>query len=160
MQATAHQTSGASFMTTSETIHIYTDGACSGNPGPGGWACVILMGDDERHIFGGDPATTNQRMELSAALAGLELVQGPAKVKLYSDSEYLVKGMTEWMENWKRNDWRTANKKPVKNLDLWQRLDYLASMMEIEWIKVKGHDGHIYNELADKMAVEVIERYR
>ena len=141
-------------------VEIFTDGACSGNPGPGAWACIIRTGDEEKELTGGDPATTNQRMEVMPAIAALESLNGPCTVKVYSDSQYLIKGMSEWIEGWKDRGWRGSNKKPVKNLELWQRLDALASRHEIEWIWVRGHEGHPENERVDKLAVKAIERYR
>jgi ribonuclease HI len=141
-------------------VEIFTDGACSGNPGPGGWACIIRMRDEEKVLTGGDSATTNNRMEMQSAIAALESLEGPCSVKLYSDSKYLIMGMSEWIEGWKRNDWKNAKKKPVLNPDLWKRLDTLAAEHQIEWIWVKGHDDHPENERVDKLAVKATERYR
>lgn len=144
----------------SETKEIFTDGACSGNPGPGGWACIIRTGDEEKELTGGDPATTNQRMELMPAIAALEFLGGPSRVKLYSDSQYLIKGMSEWIEGWKARGWKGSKNKPVKNPDLWKRLDAVAAAHQIEWIWVRGHDDHPENERVDKLAVKAIERFR
>jgi ribonuclease HI len=141
-------------------VEIFTDGACSGNPGPGGWAAIIRQNGAEEELIGGDPATTNQRMEVMAAIKALESLNGPCTVKVYSDSQYLTKGMSEWIEGWKARGWRGSNKKPVKNLELWQCLDAVASRHQIEWIWVRGHDDHPENERVDKLAVKAIERYR
>ena len=145
---------------TETVVEIFTDGACSGNPGPGGWACIIRTGDEEKVLTGGSKDTTNQRMELLPAIAGLSHLDSPCTVKVYSDSEYLVKGMSEWIEGWKSRGWTTANKKPVKNRDLWELLDPLANQHEVEWIWVRGHADHPENERVDRLAVEAIERYR
>ena len=131
---------------------IYTDGACSGNPGPGGWGAVLRYGDAERELHGGDPATTNNRMELMAAIQALESLTRPATVRLHTDSAYLRNGITSWLANWKRNGWRTADKKPVKNADLWQRLDTAAGRHQVTWLWVKGHAGNPGNERADALA--------
>ena len=141
-------------------LEIFTDGACSGNPGPGGWAAIIRKDGVEEVLTGGDPATTNQRMELMPAIVALASLESPSKIRLYSDSQYLIKGMNEWIEGWKDRGWRGSKKKPVKNLELWQRLDALASRHEIEWIWVRGHDDHPENERVDKLAVAAIQQYR
>lgn len=140
-------------------ISIWTDGSCIGNPGPGGWAAIVRTPAGEQELSGSDPATTNNRMELTAAIKALEAlpVEEPCEVNLYSDSEYLVKGMTEWRLGWKRRGWRTADKKPVKNVSLWKRLDELAQQRPVKWHWVRGHDGHSENERADTLAREAIE---
>ena len=136
----------------SQAVVMYTDGACKGNPGPGGWGVVLRYGDTEKHLFGGEEETTNNRMELCAAIEGLGALKRPCRVHLYTDSNYVRSGITQWMANWKRNGWRTAGRKPVKNEDLWRRLDELAGRHEIEWHWVKGHAGDPGNELADELA--------
>ena len=133
-------------------VHIYTDGACRGNPGPGGWGALLVYGDKEKELYGGEPDTTNNRMELMAAIRALEALKRPCRVILTTDSEYLRKGITEWMANWKRRGWKTADKKPVKNRELWQRLDTAASRHRIQWDWVRGHSGHPENERADQLA--------
>jgi ribonuclease HI len=141
-------------------VEIFTDGACSGNPGPGGWGVVLRSGDYERELSGGEAATTNNRMELLAAISGLEALKRPCRVKLYTDSQYLRDGITQWLPAWKRRGWRTADKKPVKNLDLWQHLEAAASRHEVEWHWVRGHAGHPENERADALARAAIAAYR
>jgi len=143
-------------MTTKPRVIIHTDGACSGNPGPGGWGAVLAFGDHEKELKGGEPLTTNNRMELMAAISALEALKFPCAVELHTDSEYLRKGITEWIHNWKRNNWRTADKKPVKNVDLWQRLDEALKRHEVRWHWVKGHAGHALNERADQLARDAI----
>lgn len=133
-------------------VEIHTDGACRGNPGPGGWGALLRSGGREKEIWGGDPATTNNRMELTAAIRALEALKTPCRVQLYTDSEYLRKGITVWMADWKRRDWRTADRKPVKNVDLWMRLDELAARHQVNWHWVRGHSGHADNERADELA--------
>jgi ribonuclease HI len=133
-------------------VTIYTDGACRGNPGPGGWGVVLVAGDNEREIYGGVADTTNNRMELMAAIRGLGALKRRCRVLVYTDSEYLRKGITEWLEQWKARGWRTAAKKPVKNEDLWRELAELAAGHEIEWHWVKGHSGHPGNDRADRLA--------
>ncbi len=135
-----------------QAVSIYTDGACRGNPGPGGWGVLLRYGANEKQLWGGEPQTTNNRMELMAAIEGLAVLNRPCKVVLTTDSQYVRKGITEWMRNWKRNGWKTAAKQPVKNADLWQRLDELAARHEVQWHWVKGHSGHPENELADQLA--------
>jgi ribonuclease HI len=137
---------------TTKHVTIHTDGACSGNPGPGGWGAILSFGDHEKELMGGEPTTTNNRMELMAAIAALEALKFPCTVDLHTDSEYLRKGITEWINNWKRNGWRTADKKPVKNVDLWQRLDEALKRHQVRWHWVKGHAGHAMNERADLLA--------
>jgi ribonuclease HI len=133
-------------------VRIHTDGACSGNPGPGGWGAILAWNAHERELKGGEPHTTNNRMELTAAIAALEALKRPCTVDLYTDSQYLRSGITTWITTWKRNGWRTAERKPVKNVDLWQRLDQLLTQHEVHWHWVKGHSGHDLNERADRLA--------
>lgn len=136
-----------------EPIYIYTDGACRGNPGPGGWGAVLRFGDKEKTLYGGEPVTTNNRMELTAVIKALEALKGKKwPVLITTDSKYVLQGMTEWIEGWKRKGWRTASKKPVLNADLWRELDVLVQQFEIEWYWVRGHSGHPENELADQLA--------
>ncbi len=141
-----------------KNVEIFTDGACRGNPGPGGWGALLRAGDREKEIFGGNPNTTNNRMELTAAIRALQALKHPCRVVLYTDSEYLRRGITEWLTKWKRNGWRTANRKPVKNGDLWRELDELTRRHEIVWRWVKGHAGHPENERADQLANLGIEQ--
>lgn len=141
----------------SQVVEIYTDGACKGNPGPGGWGAWLRYGDKEKELFGGELNTTNNRMELMAAIKGLEILTRPCKVKLTTDSEYLRKGVLEWMDNWKKRGWKTASKQPVKNQDLWMLLDNALSQHEISWHWVKGHSGHPGNERADQLANRGVE---
>ena len=133
-------------------VDIFTDGACSGNPGPGGWGAILRHGDTEKELLGGELATTNNRMEMMAAIAALESLKRPVRVALHTDSTYLRDGITRWIHGWKRNGWKTAAKKPVKNVDLWQRLEAALASHEIEWHWVKGHAGHPENERADELA--------
>jgi len=133
-------------------VEIFTDGACSGNPGPGGWAAIMRYGDTEREITGGETMTTNNRMEMTAAIEALVALKRPCRVRLYTDSTYVRDGIMRWLPQWKARGWRTADKKPVKNTDLWQRLDAVAGPHEIEWIWVRGHAGHPENERADLLA--------
>lgn len=133
-------------------IEIWTDGACSGNPGPGGWGAVLRFDGHEQELLGGAPDTTNNRMEMMAAIAALEALKRPCKVRLTTDSTYLQKGITEWIHKWKRNGWRTAARKPVKNVDLWQRLEQAIAPHDIAWHWIKGHAGHAENERADELA--------
>ncbi len=135
-----------------ETVALFTDGACRGNPGPGGWGVLLKLGDHEKELWGGERDTTNNRMELTAVIRGLEALKRPVHAHIHTDSQYVMKGMQEWIHNWKRNGWRTADKKPVKNADLWQRLDSLAATHRLEWTWVRGHAGHIENERADALA--------
>jgi len=139
-------------------VSIYTDGACSGNPGPGGWAAILVYGKTEKALTGAEENTTNNRMELMAAIAGLEALKTVCRVDLYTDSTYVQKGMKEWLKDWKRRGWKTADKKPVKNADLWQRLDEAAARHEVKWHWVKGHSGHEMNDRADALAVAAIQR--
>ncbi len=140
------------------TVVIYTDGACRGNPGPGGWGVWLQYGDHEKELWGGVSETTNNRMELTAVIEGLTALKRPCDVVLYTDSEYVRKGMTEWLDGWKRKGWKTAARKPVKNADLWRQLDELASGQNIDWRWVKGHSGDPGNERADALANRGIEQ--
>jgi len=142
-----------------EFVEIYADGACKGNPGPGGWGAWLKYNGNEKSICGGEANSTNNRMELTAVIRALELLKRPSKVKLYTDSSYVQKGMTEWLAGWKAKNWRTADKKPVKNDDLWRMLDVLAKGHQIEWIWVRGHNGNDGNERADVLANEGVEKF-
>ena len=133
-------------------VEIFTDGACRGNPGPGGWAAILRYCETEKELSGGEALTTNNRMEMTAAIAGLEALKRPCRVRLYTDSQYVRDGITQWLPGWKARQWRTADKKPVKNVDLWQRLDAAAARHEVEWLWVRGHAGHPENERADALA--------
>ena len=133
-------------------VEIYSDGACRGNPGPGGWGALLRYNGQEKELWGGQADTTNNRMELMAAIRALEALKRPSKVKLYTDSIYVMKGITTWIKQWKRRGWKTADKKPVKNEDLWRELEALAAKHDIEWHWVKGHAGHPENERADELA--------
>jgi ribonuclease HI len=133
-------------------VEIFTDGACSPNPGPGGWGAILRYGSREREIYGSEPATTNNRMEIMAAIQALESLSRPSEVHLFTDSVYLRKGITQWVSTWKRNGWKTADKKPVKNADLWVRLEAATHEHRVEWFWVKGHAGHPENERADRLA--------
>lgn len=135
-----------------EVVRIYTDGACKGNPGPGGWGALLRYGDHERELWGGEPATTNNRMELVAVIRALESLKRRCEVEVYTDSQYVRNGITTWMADWKRRGWKTADRKPVKNIDLWQRLDTLAADHHVRWHWVRGHAGHDGNERADQLA--------
>jgi ribonuclease HI len=137
---------------TDGVVEIFTDGACSPNPGPGGWGAILRYGSHRKEIYGSEPATTNNRMEIMAAIQGLESLTRPSAVHVHTDSEYLRKGITQWLPGWKRNGWKTADKKPVKNADLWTRLDSAARTHTVQWFWVKGHAGHPENERADELA--------
>ena len=140
-------------------VRIYTDGACSGNPGPGGWAAIVINGEHERELSGGEPSTTNQRMELMGALEGLRSLKGRRRVELYSDSAYLVNCFRDkWYERWRRNGWKNAQRKPVGNRDLWEALIALVERHEVNWHKVAGHAGDVMNERADRLARAAIQR--
>jgi ribonuclease HI len=133
-------------------VEAFTDGACRGNPGPGGWGVLLRYGETEKEFYGGEQNTTNNRMELMAAIMALESLTRDCKVRLTTDSEYVKNGITQWMQKWKLNGWRTANRKPVKNMDLWQRLDAAVGQHQVEWHWVRGHSGHDENERADQLA--------
>jgi len=135
-----------------EVVDIFSDGACRGNPGPGGWGVLLRFDKKEKELWGGEADTTNNRMELTAVIRALEALKRPSRARVYTDSQYVQKGISEWVHDWKRRDWRTADKKPVKNIDLWKRLDELAAQHQIEWHWVKGHAGHPENERADRLA--------
>jgi ribonuclease HI len=141
-------------------VEIFTDGACSGNPGPGGWGAVLRYGATEKELSDGEPATTNNRMEMMAAIAALEALKRPSTVDLYTDSTYLRDGVMKWIHGWKRNGWKTAAKKPVKNVDLWQRLEEARAPHDVTWHWVKGHAGHPENERADALARAGVESVR
>ena len=141
-------------------VVIHTDGACSGNPGPGGWGAILEWGDHRREIKGGEPHTTNNRMELMAAISALEALKRPCDVDIHTDSQYLRQGITSWIHGWKRNGWRTGDKKPVKNVDLWLRLDAAIARHTVHWHWVRGHAGHDLNERADELAREAIAEVR
>jgi len=141
-------------------IEIYTDGACSGNPGPGGWGAILIAGRHRKEICGGAADTTNNRMEMMAAIKALEALKGPSQVRLYTDSSYLKDGITRWIVNWRRNGWKNAAKKPVKNSDLWRQIETLSEQHSIDWHWVKGHAGHPGNERADELAREGMAAYR
>jgi ribonuclease HI len=136
---------------------IFTDGACRGNPGPGGWGALLRHNGHEKSLYGAEALTTNNRMELMAAIQALESLTRPCRIRLTTDSKYVQQGIIEWMANWKRRGWKTAARKPVKNVDLWQRLDKAAERHDIEWAWVKGHSGHRENELADELANKAID---
>jgi len=133
-------------------VEIFTDGACKGNPGPGGWGAWLKYGERERELFGGEPHTTNNRMELTAVIRALEALKRPARARIHTDSQYVKNGITLWIRDWKRRGWKTADRKPVKNEDLWRRLDELAARHDLHWVWVKGHSGHDGNERADALA--------
>jgi ribonuclease HI len=144
----------------SKPVVIHTDGACSGNPGPGGWGAILRYGKTERDLCGGEAQTTNNRMELLAAISALEALSRPCAIELHTDSQYLRGGVMTWMHNWKRNGWRTADKKPVKNADLWQRLETAVDRHTVHWHWVRGHAGHDLNERADELARQAITEIR
>ncbi len=143
-----------------DDVTIFTDGACSGNPGPGGWGAILTAGGHEREICGGEPHTTNNRMEMMAALRALEALKRPCRVELHTDSQYLRQGVTEWLAGWKARGWKTADKKPVKNEDLWRELDLARQRHEVAWRWVKGHAGHPMNERADALARKGLQEAR
>jgi ribonuclease HI len=138
-------------------LEIFTDGACKGNPGPGGWGAVIRYGKHEKEISGGEPDTTNNRMELAAAIQALKILIEPCHVKLHTDSKYVLDGITKWIHGWQRNGWKNASKQPVRNADLWRDLIDAAARHQVEWIWVKGHNGHPENERADRLASDAAE---
>lgn len=141
-------------------VDLFTDGACRGNPGPGGWGVLLRYGDRTRELFGGEAETTNNRMELMAVIQGLEALKRPCSVRVTTDSQYVRLGITSWIHNWKRNGWRTAARKPVKNADLWQRLDKAAARHDVEYFWVRGHTGHAENERADALANRGIDKLK
>ncbi|WP_282607561.1 ribonuclease HI [Pelagibius sp. Alg239-R121] len=143
-----------------DRVEIFTDGACSGNPGPGGWGAILRYKGTEKEIFGGEGDTTNNRMEMMAAISALEALTRPSKVDLTTDSSYVKDGITKWIHGWKKRGWKTADKKPVKNMDLWQRLEEALARHDVEWHWVKGHAGHAENERADELARQGVEQYR
>ena len=141
-------------------IEIFTDGACSGNPGPGGWGAILRKGDSEKELFGGEALTTNNRMEMMAVIEALRALKGTVQARVHTDSQYVQKGISEWIHAWKRRGWKTAGKQPVKNEDLWREMDRLAAQHKIEWIWVKGHAGHAENERADELARRGVDLVR
>lgn len=141
----------------SDLVEIFTDGACRGNPGPGGWGALLRFKGKEKTLSGAESMTTNNRMELMAAIVALETLTRPCRVSVTTDSQYVRQGITEWLANWKRRDWKTADRKPVKNVDLWQRLDEAAARHQVEWHWVRGHTGHPENEQADALANQAID---
>jgi ribonuclease HI len=147
-------------MANGAAVEIFTDGACSGNPGPGGWGAILRYKGHEKELNGGEPDTTNNRMELMAAIAALEALKRPLKVDLTTDSVYVRDGITKWLARWRANNWRTAAKKPVKNQDLWQRLEAAAGRHDVSWHWIKGHAGHVQNERADVLARRAIDEMR
>ena len=147
-------------MSETDEVVIYTDGACKGNPGPGGWGALLVYKGVEKELWGGDPSTTNNRMELMAAIAGLIALTRPCSVKLVTDSQYVMKGIQEWLPNWKKRGWKTAAKEPVKNADLWQKLDEEVNRHQVSWQWVRGHTGHPGNERADQLANRGVDEVR
>ncbi|MBS1210242.1 MAG: Ribonuclease [Proteobacteria bacterium] len=143
-----------------EQIEIFTDGACSGNPGPGGWGAILRAGTVEKELWGGEPATTNNRMEMLAVIRALSCLKRPVSARVYTDSQYVQKGISEWIQGWKKRGWKTASKEPVKNEDLWRVLDAEAAKHRIEWVWVKGHAGHPENERCDVLARQGVEAAR
>ena len=143
-----------------KSIEVFTDGACKGNPGPGGWGVLLRYRDTEKSLYGGEPHTTNNRMELRAAIEALSALKEPCEVALTTDSQYVRQGITEWIENWKKRGWRTASKQPVKNVDLWQALDAQCQRHTVQWHWIKGHSGHRENEIADALANRGIAELR
>lgn len=146
-------------ITMDDWVTIYTDGACKGNPGPGGWGVYLIYKDKEKSLHGGEANTTNNRMELMAVIQALETLKRPCSVRLHSDSKYVLQGITEWIANWKKRGWKTAANKPVKNEDLWRRLDEAIQRHQIQWIWVKGHAGEAGNERADQLANQGVEQF-
>ncbi len=141
-----------------DRVLLFTDGACSGNPGPGGWGALLRYREHEKELSGGEPDTTNNRMEMLAAIHGLETLKRPTRVRICTDSQYVMKGITEWLAGWKRRGWKTADRQPVKNVDLWQRLETALAPHQVEWEWVRGHNGHPENERVDRLARAAIER--
>lgn len=150
----------ASMVFMRKKVTIYTDGACSGNPGPGGWAALLMFGELKKEISGGEAATTNNRMELMATIMALKNLKEPCDVTVYTDSKYVLQGFTEWLPGWIRKGWKTADKKPVKNVDLWQALTEAAKQHHIDWLWVKGHSGDTHNDRVDELAVEEAQKFR
>jgi len=146
--------------TPNPTVEIFTDGACSGNPGPGGWGALLRYGTVEKELSGGEPLTTNNRMELMGAISALEALKRPSQVRLHTDSTYVKDGITKWLKGWKAKNWLTADKKPVKNKELWQRLEAAALLHKIDWLWVKGHSGHPENDRVDQLARDAIKQLR
>ncbi len=144
----------------SEVVELFTDGACKGNPGPGGWGSLLRFRSTEKELFGGEPDTTNNRMELTAVIKGLEALTRSCRVRIVTDSQYVKQGVTQWMARWRRNGWRTANKQPVKNRDLWEALDAQIGRHQVEWQWVRGHSGHPENERADQLANQGVDQVR
>ncbi len=147
-------------MADKNAVDIFTDGACSGNPGPGGWGAILRIGDTEKELFGGEANTTNNRMEMTAVIEALRALTRPVSARVFTDSQYVQKGISEWIHGWKRRGWKTADKQPVKNVDLWQMLDAEAARHEIQWHWVRGHDGHVENERADALARRGVDQVR
>ncbi|HRD48723.1 MAG: ribonuclease HI [Candidatus Competibacter sp.] len=143
-----------------EVVNLFTDGACSGNPGPGGWGALLRYREHEKELSGGEPATTNNRMEMLAVISGLEALKQPMRVRICTDSQYVMKGMTEWLAAWKRRGWKTADRQPVKNMDLWQRLEVALAPHQVEWEWVRGHSGHPENERVDELARAAVQRVK
>ena len=143
-----------------DVVELYTDGACSGNPGPGGWGCILRYKGTEKELCGGEPGTTNNRMEMKAVISGIAALKRPCVIEVYTDSQYVQKGISEWIWGWKKRDWKTADNKPVKNADLWQELDALVKKHKISWHWVKGHAGHPENERADALARQGLQEAR
>jgi ribonuclease HI len=143
-----------------QSVEIFSDGACKGNPGPGGWGVLLRYGKHEKQLYGGESQTTNNRMELTAVIRGLQTLKRPSRVRVITDSQYVKNGITQWIHNWKRNGWKTAGKQAVKNADLWRQLEQEVSKHQVEWRWVKGHAGHPENELADRLANRAIEELR
>jgi len=141
-------------------VELFTDGACSGNPGPGGWAAILRIGEREKELSGGEPLTTNNKMELMGVIAGLEALKRPCVVRIHTDSKYVMEGATKWIHGWKRNGWRTADKKAVRNVELWQRLAAASTPHKLYWTWVRGHSGHVENERADSLARSEIAKLR
>ncbi|MEC5396682.1 ribonuclease HI [Uliginosibacterium sp. H1] len=143
-----------------QLIEIFTDGACSGNPGPGGWGAILRAGGTEKELWGGEPATTNNRMEMLAVIRALQALRRPVQARVYTDSQYVQKGISEWIKGWKARGWKTASKEPVKNEDLWRQLDALTAHHKLEWNWVRGHNGHAENERCDVLARKGVEAVR